>query len=364
MEWGEHKVLRRAMYATRSIKEGEAFFVERAPLFHGRLLGSPMNEELGNACDLTHLAYQALKTKSDASWKNHMVSTKKIAIDMDELQRCAKMCGGGTTLADVIQVVSVLQDNMFRATFPIVHDYLDCYMYDLASYVNHRCVRYAANYVIDPVSGAITFYARRDLQKGEEVTISYAKNLRMVPVAVRRAILQRDIGFECACVDCAEKYTDPFQRKLCGIPIVPLGEVVNDVDSWCRKHKDSVQHGMMLMGWMLVTLTEQLNKNIRAQRVTKWPKISEKACATLSSWVTRFDDTLDLMCQEDTGAVMTGHLAVMMCTRSKDMAKAHWIRLSLLLFRRSVALNFAQDAEHEAVLTIVRCIKCNKGVFE
>jgi len=90
-----------------------------------------------------------------------------------------------------------IENNSFGSSFLVMCKYFEQYLYDKASYANHQCIDFNTEWVIDPTTKVIKFFARRDIQAGEWITITYLGGNEMLSYQARN-----NLPFKCDCIDC------------------------------------------------------------------------------------------------------------------------------------------------------------------
>lgn len=76
--------------------------------------------------------------------------------------------------------------------------------------LNHSC---APSSIPVPVGDSIVVRATRQIRGGDEITISYLGNERMMPVSIRNKRLKSEFGFECQCFRCQVETKQPEEMK-------------------------------------------------------------------------------------------------------------------------------------------------------
>lgn len=84
-------------------------------------------------------------------------------------------------------------------------------VFPLYSHINHSCVPNVHN-AYNPTIQCLTVYSTRDIQAGEQITVSYLSSLCRTRLQ-RQGEIQK-WGFDCACAACTEPSLDSFRQRM------------------------------------------------------------------------------------------------------------------------------------------------------
>jgi hypothetical protein len=123
-------------------------------------------------------------------------SSEKIQIDQYTIRKIAKHTKH--TKAHVKKAYEACMYNAMTTLSP-GHSLLnDVCLFDVASFINHRCINFNADWFINPRTFHIHIIAKKDIQKDDWITITYNPGASIFDKEIR----SKDLGFQCKCEDC------------------------------------------------------------------------------------------------------------------------------------------------------------------
>ena len=220
--------------AKRDVKQGEIILQEEATL-----VWQQGSDELINLVKAYKSASQhcralidslSIKIAAESEELNQIIGSWTATLESSDL--------GATNLKDA-EYISLLTRAHFNAH--AIDDGRACFFVK-AAMINHSC---APNSMYRFDGTTVSYWASKDLQKGEEITASYLEAMVMIqPTAYRRKTLLKSKAFICGCTRCtaAEEDTTRCQRCIepaCDGTVSPDNSAPESdtVPSWTCAHK-------------------------------------------------------------------------------------------------------------------------------
>jgi hypothetical protein len=197
----------KGMKAEALIKKGTNFWTEK-PFATMDLLGKTKNDRRVGivSSEAATLAMQCLhvydgqRDRLERFLAGHHIGDRPI--NHSEIP-VAKIAAAYKCEPELVErVYRCCQSNMFGATLLLSIGCKECALFDKGSFANNRCVNPNAVWVVNPDTCVLKFFALRDIQPGEWITISYLQGLEYGSAEERAQQLKTHLGFQCVCDDC------------------------------------------------------------------------------------------------------------------------------------------------------------------
>ncbi|KZO96835.1 SET domain-containing protein [Calocera viscosa TUFC12733] len=141
---------------------------------------------------------------------------------------------------DAFELLGIMRTNRFAVNLPFDKEGEHSAVFDTMSRANHSCVPNAEyRWHYDSFCGG--FVSLRDIQQGEEITVSYT--LGLLPAHERQAELQQKWSFRCTCRACTlpeeEQKESDRRRQQLGAYLLPQGSSIAEISGGISRLFDS-----------------------------------------------------------------------------------------------------------------------------
>ena len=163
-------------------------------------LAAPQNFDGGND---TEQDYKNLQTCFQPVMNKEAINAIFGSLDLNWYNRMHGILHVNSIGMNPLPSIEETKINPDPTTFPVVND-VGVGLFTTASMLNHSCepslAMYRDPYTFDP---SVIFFATRDINVSEELTISYLPNSLTMNVHARQEELLYKYGFECDCSLCS-----------------------------------------------------------------------------------------------------------------------------------------------------------------
>jgi hypothetical protein len=257
--------------------------------------------------------------------EGHHGGTRKIGAEVFPiLKRIAEVYQ--KKLNFITRLYSVFKDNAFSHSLPLNIRYLDRYVYNYASYANHRCVSYNTHWIIDSATGTMKFFAVRDIAPGDWITIPYVGETHKIDTVRRRAILREKMDFECRCPDCLENVTPVLTIFGKVMTLEMLGKYAmaefgyKDLERVLLQNREYITRDIIAAAtffeYFRVILTNAVDESVPLRKSIQWKKLSTEAAAVFTTACQLLSSCYDPWETNESGSILAANLGCLVLTEN------------------------------------------------